>query len=268
MTRRRGPSPASKQARTSFIETPETSRAFLVGAGGLNDAQVEVALQARELATDSRVVLTAYEDWIFKRMEPPLPLQPEGKALVLRIPTAVQNHPLVEGLLEGTKHIARILAEATPSPVFFTEIRERMLGRRFWTIMTLKQFLKHPRKLEAGIIASVTEAAGLPPLRERHLAALAVLTPNPLEPPQPNPQLVKSRTMNWRYALEERYETQQVLQRLADHIPPSLTESPMPDGHDFRRSQDLSAPRKQDSTVAEILRQFERLHGEIGFGKP
>ncbi|WP_426730738.1 hypothetical protein [Myxococcus faecalis] len=268
MTRRRGPSPASKQARTSFIATPEIARAFLVGAGGLNDAQVEVALQGRELATDVRSILTAYEDWVFKRMEPPIPLQPEGKALVLRIPAAVQNSPLVELLLEGTIHIARILSEAPPSPAFFAELRERAREQRFWTITTLAKFLKHPRKLEAGIITLVTAAAGLPPLLERHLAALAVLTPDPLEPPQPNPQLVKSRTMNWRYALEQEFETQQVLRRLADHIPPSIIEPLTFGTHDFRRSQALSMPRKQDSTVAEILRQFERLRGEAEFGKP
>ncbi|MBZ4421756.1 hypothetical protein [Myxococcus sp. RHSTA-1-4] len=268
MTRRRGPSPASKQARTSFISTPETSRAFLGDAGGLNDAQVEVALQGRALATDVRSVLTAYEDWVFKRMEPPLPLQPEGKALVLRIPAAVQNNPLAEILLEGTIHIARVLSEAPPSPAYFAELRKQVREWRFWTITTLAKFLKHPRKLEAGIITLVTEAAGLPPLQERHLAALAVLTPDPLEPPQPNPQLVKSRTMNWRYALDQRYETQQVLRRLAEHIPPSITDGFMLEGLDSHRSQALLEPRKQDSTLAEILRQFERLHGETEFGKP
>jgi hypothetical protein len=100
----------------------------------------------------------------------------------------------------------------------------------------------------------VAMTIGIPILRERHLAALAVLPPGAIEPPQPEPRLVKSRTMGWRYALEHHYEVQFVLAEVADLFRPDL-------------SQELLGERKQDSALAEILKDFERLRTEGKFGK-
>lgn len=216
MTRRRGPSALNtKPARTSFIATPETARAFLLGEGGLSEAQVEFARQARDLATDIRTLLTAFVRQ-FSRGASPEPI----KEFVLRIPPALQGQLIVDVYLGDLIRLARALTDAQRSPASMTEFWMWAEKKRHWALTTLVRFLKHQRKLEAGIITTLAKMAGLPPLRERHLAALAVLPPEHLEPPQPNPRLVKSRNMDWRYALQQRGEVHRVLDEFTGLLPP------------------------------------------------
>jgi hypothetical protein len=259
MTRRRGPSaPNTKTARTSFIATPEKARSFLLSdEGGLDEAQVELARQIRDLASDIRVLLSAYAQQVYRnrvQQKPAMPL--EVKEFDLRFPAPLPVHQkiLVELLLEDVVRLARALTDAQRSPAAMEEFQKRAEKKLYWTLDTLPHVLNHTRKLEAGIITAVAKTIELPILRERHLAALAVLPPGAIEPPQPEPRLVKSRTMGWRYALERQYEVRSVLEAVADLFRPDLR-------------QELFGERKQDSALSEILKNFERLRVEGKFGK-
>jgi hypothetical protein len=256
MTRRRGPSAPSKQAQTSFIATPETARAFLLGEGGLNEKQVDLALQGRDLTVDVRAVLSAYralrvaasEGWGPSATLPP----PEG--VVLRMPTPVHGRPTVLHLLAGVSRIAEGLNDFIRVPTYRPAFIQ--WAGKYRPFSLVEQLNKSVRRLEVVIIDAVVEAAGLPELNERQLTALAVLAPNPLDPPEPRVPIAKSRTLKWRYAIETHHRAYLALTQLIEMPPPSLplTQADESQGH--------VGLRKQDSTVADFLRRLTGLDAE------
>jgi hypothetical protein len=256
MTRRRGPSAPSKQAQASFIATPETARAFLLGKGGLNEKQVDLALQARDLTVDVRAVFSAYmalrvaasEGWGPSATLPP----PEG--LVLRIPLPVHGHPTVLHRLAGVSRIAEGLNNFIRVPTYRPAFIQ--WAGKYKPFSLIERLNKDSRRLEVVIIDTVVEAAGLPELNERHFTALAVLPPNPLEPPEPRVPMAKSRALKWRYAIKTHDTAYLALSQL-DELPPPPVSSTRSDG-----SQGPSGSRKQDSTVADLLRRLTGLGAE------
>jgi hypothetical protein len=75
--------------------------------------------------------------------------------------------------------------------------------REWWgSLQFLRRINRNVRWLEAEIIAMIAKAGQLPLPNERHLAALAVLEPVPMEPPESRVPFVKSRVDRWRYAIQ------------------------------------------------------------------
>lgn len=199
MASRRAPS--HKQATTSFIETHQTAYAFLRKT--YEEPQITLLLEARNVATNTRSIIRSFHDLlpaVDERLGDCVTLPPLA-GFALCIPPSVQADQYVQMTFTIATRLANSLTDFAQVPAFRPIFIEWC--REWWgSLQFLRRINLNVRRLEAEIIAMIANAGRLPLPNERHLTALSILDPTPLEQPEPRIPHVKARVDRWRYAIQ------------------------------------------------------------------